>query len=61
MATYLYKCTNESCPDKDVIKECQMSMAEYSEDKLPKCEKCGNPTARNFTATAVKSFEGYRS
>ena len=60
MATYQYICTNDKCKEKDVEKDCQMSMAEYSEDKLPKCEACGEKTSRVFKATSVRSFEGYR-
>jgi predicted nucleic acid-binding Zn ribbon protein len=58
---YPYKCTNENCKEKDIVKTVSMSMNEYSEDKLPKCESCGNKTNRVFEPTPLKSFEGYRS
>lgn len=61
MATYQYKCTNEVCKEYEKVKDVQMPMSEYSEDKLPKCPECGEPTNRVFTTTPVRSFEGYRS
>lgn len=53
MAFYDYKCENEECEEFDVKKTCQMAMSEYSEEKLPKCECCGEPTKRMF------NFNGY--
>jgi predicted nucleic acid-binding Zn ribbon protein len=61
MAVYAYKCVNEKCKEKDVEKSVSMSMAEYSEEKLPIC-KCGEKTRRVFTPTGHQTFgDGYKS
>lgn len=62
MATYEYKCTNEKCTQKDLIKTVSIPMSEYNEEKLPKCEKCDKPTSRNYTTFGHQTFgDGYKS
>lgn len=61
MATYQYKCVNEECKEYQKAKSVNMPMAEYSEDKLPKCEKCGNATGRIFSLAGHQTFgDGYK-
>lgn len=62
LATYEYKCTNEECEDFNVLKDVKIPMSEYSEDKLPICEKCNSKTSREYTAVGCQTFgDGYRS
>ncbi len=56
MAMYEYKCTNENCAEKDVLKDTSIPISEYSEDKLPVCEKCGEKTSRNYTPNGHQTF-----
>lgn len=61
MATYEYKCSNEECTEKDVLKEVKIPISEYSEEKLPLCEKCNSRTTRNYTPNGHQSFgDGYK-
>lgn len=61
MATYEYKCTNIECIEKEVLKEVNIPISEYSEDKLPLCEKCKEKTSRNYTPNGHQSFsDGYK-
>lgn len=61
MAIYEYKCTNSECSEKDILKEVKIPIAEYSEDKLPLCEKCKEKTSRNYTPNGHQSFgDGYK-
>ena len=59
MATYEYKCTNTECSEKDALKEVNIPISEYSEDKLPLCEKCGEKTSRNYTPNGHQTFGDY--
>lgn len=62
MAYYEYKCVNEKCELKELIKTVSIPMSEYSEDKLPKCESCGEKTTRNYTTFGHQTFgDGYKS
>ena len=56
MATYEYKCVNENCPEYNKPKTVNIPMAEYSEDKLPVCEKCSDRTARSYTSGMIRTF-----
>jgi hypothetical protein len=56
MATYEYKCTNKKCIEKEVLKEVNIPISEYSEDKLPLCEKCKEKTSRNYTPNGHQTF-----
>lgn len=56
MATYEYKCINENCEEKEVLKDVNIPIKEYTEDKLPLCEKCGEKTYRNYTANGHQTF-----
>ena len=56
MAMYEYKCTKENCIEKDVLKDTSIPISEYSEDKLPVCEKCGEKTSRNYTPNGRQTF-----
>lgn len=59
MAYYEYQCVNENCKEKEVVKEVIMSISEYSEEKLPKCECCGEPTNRVYSANfGAQNFDG---
>lgn len=61
MAIYEYKCTNSECSEKDILKEVKIPIADYSEDKLPLCEKCKGKTSRNYTPNGHQSFgDGYK-
>ena len=61
LATYEYKCTNEECEDFNVLKDVKIPMSEYSEDKLPLCEKCNLKTSREYSAVGCQTFgDGYR-
>lgn len=61
MATYNYKCGNEKCEDHEKVKSVSMPMMEYSEDKLPKCEKCGEKPIRIFGIAGHQTFgDGYK-
>lgn len=61
LATYEYKCTNSECEDFNVLKEVKIPISEYSEDKLPLCEKCNSKTSREYTAVGHQTFgDGYR-
>ena len=61
MAIYEYKCTNEKCSEKEVLKDVNISISEYSEDKLPLCEACKEKTSRNYTPNGHQSFgDGYK-
>lgn len=61
MATYEYKCTNEECEDLNVLKETRIPISEYSEDKLPLCEKCNSKTFREYSAIGHQTFsDGYK-
>lgn len=62
MAYYEYKCVNKECEDFEISKSVQIAMSEYSEDKLPVCEKCNEKTQRVFGIAGCKTFgDGYRS
>lgn len=63
MATYEYKCTNEKCEDYNIEKDVNIPITEYSEDKLPPCEKCKRKTHRNYTPNGHQTFgdNTYRS
>jgi predicted nucleic acid-binding Zn ribbon protein len=56
MATYEYKCTNIECSEKEVLKEVNIPIKEYSDDKLPLCEKCKEKTSRNYTPNGHQTF-----
>jgi predicted nucleic acid-binding Zn ribbon protein len=58
MATYAYECRNENCKEQRKEKTTEMSMNDYSEDKLPMCSECGILTNRVFTPTGVRQFDG---
>lgn len=61
MATYEYKCLNPKCEDFNKIKECSIPMSDYSEDKLPKCEKCSISTDRHYSGFSHGTFgDGYK-
>lgn len=61
MATYEYKCTNKKCKEFNSIKVTQMSIKDYSEDKLPKCENCDEKTSRHYSTFAHQTFgDGYK-
>jgi len=61
MATYQYKCVNEECEECEKEKTFQIPMIEYSEDKLPVCEKCKNKTKRIFSIAGHQTFsDGYK-
>ncbi len=61
MATYQYKCTNKNCTQNEVLKDVNIPIKEYSEDKLPLCEECAEKTSRNYTANGHQSFgDGYK-
>ena len=43
------------------IKECSISMIDYSEDKLPKCEKCLKSTYWHYSGFSHGTFgDGYK-
>ena len=56
VATYEYKCTNNECEEKNILKEVSISISDYSEDKLPLCEKCREKTSRNYTPNGHQTF-----
>lgn len=56
MATYEYKCVNETCTEKEVLKEVNIPISDYSEDKLPLCTSCGEKTVRNYTPNGHQTF-----
>lgn len=61
MATYEYKCSNSECSEYEVLKDVSIPMSEYSEDKLPKCEACGESTQRTYSAIGHQTFgDGYK-
>ena len=61
MAWYEYKCVNENCEDFEVSKTVSIPMKEYSEDKLPLCEKCGEKVRRVFGIAGHQTFgDGYK-
>ena len=62
MAGYIYECRTEECSEFKKEKEVWMSISEYSEEKLPKCEVCGNKTFRVYTPLGHQTFgDGYKS
>lgn len=61
MALYSYNCKNENCEELNVEKTANIPMAEYNEERLPKCEKCGNPTYRIYNLGGHQTFsDGYK-
>lgn len=61
MALYEYKCTNEECEDFNKVKDVKIPMSEYSEDKLPLCDKCNSKTSREYSAVGHQTFsDGYK-
>lgn len=61
MAIYEYKCNNEKCEDFGKVKQISMSINDYSEDKLPNCNKCNEKTFRNYNAIGHQTFgDGYK-
>lgn len=61
LATYEYQCTNEECEDFSIKKEVKIPMSEYSEEKLPLCEKCSGKTSRTYSAVGHQTFgDGYK-
>ena len=58
MAQYEYKCKNKECSENNVKKIIDISINEYSEDKLPLCEKCSSRTVRIFSFGHAKNFDG---
>ena len=59
MATYEYKCTNQECSENEVLKDVNIPINDYSEDKLPLCEKCNKTTSRNYTPNGHQTFGDY--
>lgn len=56
MAIYDFKCTNEKCDKKDEIISESIPIKEYSEDKFPICESCGEKTERVYSGFAFQTF-----
>lgn len=58
---YEYNCKNEKCKEHNEVKVVSMPISEYSEDKLPKCEVCGEPTKRKYSSIGHQTFgDGYK-
>lgn len=52
---YEYRCNNQACKNYGVIKNINMSISEYSEDKLPICEECTEKTIRHYSSFGLKT------
>lgn len=62
MALYEYRCINKNCEEFEIVKDFNISMKEYSEDKLPVCEKCSEKTVRHYSSVGIQTFsDGYKS
>lgn len=60
--TYEYKCMNNSCEEFNKVRSFDMSIKEYSSDKLPICENCKQQTNRHYTSFGHQTFgDGYKS
>ena len=56
MAYYEYRCKNENCEKYEVVETIEIPMSEYSADKLPKCEMCGEQTYKVFSLGGHGTF-----
>jgi hypothetical protein len=53
---------NNSCEEFDKVRSFDMSIKEYSSDKLPICENCKQQTNRHYTSFGHQTFgDGYKS
>jgi hypothetical protein len=60
MALYEYKCKNEKCEEFEKPHIIEIAMKEYSIDKIPNCEKCGEKCVRIFSLSGHQTFfQGY--
>jgi hypothetical protein len=60
--TYEYRCKNNKCTEFGKIYEIDMSINEYTEEKLPLCTKCKEKTVRNYNSFGLKTFgDGYKA
>ena len=61
MAQYEYKCKNDKCKEYDIKKVIDIPITEYSSDKLPICERCGEKTQRVYGISGHQTFgDGYK-
>ena len=58
MARYECKCENEKCEKYEEVIIANIPMTEYSEDKLPVCEACGQPTKRIYSSGGMLKTAG---
>lgn len=58
---YQYICNNPECVEYEIVKDVSMSIAEYSEDKLPVCEHCNTKTIRKYSSFGLRTADNYKT
>jgi len=56
---YLYQCDNEKCKIFEKVVEIDKPISESSREEF--CEECKEPLNRIFTASGIKTSDGYKS